>query len=234
MSVNSLVYETALLNREGIAALACGNGEKAHACFKNALEILGYITQFPDLPVGSTPPNACLLDGIVPVPIPKLETEGFFIYQSALLFQPQSATGAQTFTQVDITLFSAAAIFNMALTYHQRAIQGRGSPAAMLRIAAKMYEQFLRVVHNLPMESEGHDVSALLIIGLNNRSQVYFETKDFDKATEILQEVRQLSIYLALQEASQGGALLVLQGDAFEEIALNVLVISPPATAPCA
>jgi hypothetical protein len=234
MSVNSLVYEAAVLNREGIAAMACGHGEKAHACFKNVLEILGYITQFPDLPVGDTPPTGSLLDGIIPVPISKFETEGFFIYHSALLFQPHSATGAQTFTQLDITLFSAAAIFNMALTYHQRAVQGRGSSANMLRIAAKMYDQCLQIVHSLPSASEERDVSALLMIVLNNRSHIFCEMEDFDQATQVLQKVRQLSRFLAHQDASQGGDWLVLQDDVFEEIALNVLVTSPPATAPCA
>jgi hypothetical protein len=231
MSVNSLVYETAMLNREGIAALACGHGEKAHACFKSVLEILGYITQFPDLPIGNTLPTASLLDDIISVPISKLETEGFFVYHGALLFQPQSVTGADTITQLDITLFSAAAIFNMALTYHQRAVQGRSSSANIFKIAAKMYDQCLQIVHSLPLEQ---DVSALLMIVLNNRSHIYCEMGDFDLATQVLREVRKLSRFLAQQDASQGGTLLVLQDDVLEEIALNVLVTSPPATAPCA
>ena len=242
MNINNLVYDTAWLNREGIASLACGNGEKAHACFKNVLEVMGYITQFSDLPVGDTASAASsAIASVTPVSIPRFQKEGFYIYHSALLFQPQPAASNPTFTQIDITLLSAAAIFNMALTYHQRAVQGRGSPGNLLRIAARMYDQCLQIVHSLPLAAAAaatveKDVGALLLIVLNNRAHIYYEMGDFDNATQMLQRVRKLSRSMSREDAASDGAslLLVLHDDAFEEIALNVLVTCPPATAPCA
>ncbi|CAB9516604.1 expressed unknown protein [Seminavis robusta] len=222
-----LVHQAALLNREGIAALSCGNSAKAHACFKHVLEIMGYITQFPNLPQGHA--ATAWLQGVSPVSIPNFDNERFFIYNCALMFQP---VASPNFTQLDITLYSAAAIFNMALAYHQRAVQTAGSSSAsgMLRIAARMYDQCLQIVRSLPAGIES-DASALVLIVLNNRSHIYFETQNYEKASAMLDHVQRLSRSMVRHNAVGGP---VLQTESFEEIALNVLVTTRPSTAACA
>ena len=228
MNAQLLVHQAALLNREGIAALACGHGEKAHASFKNVLQVLGYVTQTPDIAQIQLSSGTPLLAGYIPVAVPNMHCDRFYLYNNAFLFQ----LAQQSYSQVDVTLLSAAAIFNMALTYHQRALIGRQSEG-MYRVAARMYDQCLQIISSLPAEQE--DLKVLQMIVLNNRSHVAYELDDFHRAQAALAHVGRLSRRIARQTAEKLLVLAkVLTEDAFDEIALNVMVTSPPKTAPCA
>lgn len=226
MNSQLLIHQAALLNREGIAALACGYGEKAHACFKNVLEVLGYVTQTPDLAQIRQNNDAPLLDGIAPVSVLNFQSDRFYVYSNALLIQPAQQ---QVYSQVDITLLSTSSIFNMALTYHQRALMGSRQSEGMFRVAARMYDQCLQVLQSLPQDEE--DLKILQMIVLNNRSHVAYELNDFNGAQLALGHVGRLSRRIAANAKSLSK---VMPEDDFDEIALNVLVTTPPETAPCA
>ena len=130
---------------------------------------------------------------------------------------------------------SAASIFNMALTYHQRALQGERQSEGMFRVAARMYDQCLQIIGSLPTQMQQEDLKVLQMIVLNNRSHVAYELDDFHRAQAALTQVGRLSRKIARQTSEKLTAIAkVLTEDAFDEMALNVLVTSPPKTAPCA
>ena len=274
MNTQVLVHQAALLNREGIAALSCGYGEKAHACFKNVLEIMGYITQATDLVDSDmTSVEACrMMESLSPVAIPNMQSERFFVYNHALLFTAHSSSNSNnssataapqssSYSHLDVTLFSAAAIFNMALTYNQRALMtlshrsssssSSSSPHNMLRVAARMYDQCLQIVGSLPTNTAANarncsrraaDVSILQMIVWNNRAHLSYELDDFAAAQVALEHVRTLSqwisstgMLLSPSSSSSSSSVSILPEDDFDEIALNVLVTTlSPSTAPCA
>lgn len=223
MNAQVLVRRAAVLNTEGIGALACGQGEKAHACFKNVLELMGHVTQSADLQESSCSEHE-LLQIFAPVSVPNMQDERFYVYSNALMFTLEETRLFSS--QMDITLYSAAAIFNMALTYHQRAMLARSTN--VFRIAARMYDQCLQILRSLATPCG--DVNTLRMIILNNRSHIYFELDEFEKAAETLGDIRKLSRHLS----RSGNTSTVLQERTFDEITLNVLTTAPPSTAPCA
>ena len=258
MNAQVLVHQAAVWNRDGIAAVACGNGEKAHFCFRRALEIMGHLTQAPDLLEATMAAVVSVEDVLSPIAVPSLQSERFYIYNCAMMFSP-SPNADHQYSQTDATLFSAAAVFNMALTYHQRALfksggsrsNGRSSRSSTqhgaFRTAGRMYDQCLHILNSLPpppaatnqQEVVWDPVSLLRLVVANNRSHIYYELQDFEKAQMTLERVRALSRYIAHTSAlrrslAKPTTFSLLQENSFDEIALNVLVTSRPNTAPCA
>lgn len=263
-NVHVLVHQATLLNRDGIAALACGHGDKAHNSFKRMLETLGYIIQIPELSSGSTTSSSYIvstdsaMQGFSPVSIPNFQSERFFIYNSTFLFQPRvgsSITSSNNknnwnstmedsnnnnkehYSHLDITLYSAAAIFNMALTYHYRATHS-GS-YNMFRLASCMYDQCIEIIQRLHLMGVNiTDIHGFLLIVKNNQAQIYYEIQDFKRFNDTLVYVRKLSKCLARHKVGTGrdgvGTLLVLHEHTLEEIALNVLVNTTAMAASCA
>lgn len=230
MNTQVLAQQAALINREGIGALACGYGEKAHGCFKNVLEIMGHITASPDLLVEESPTSNSSISTSVftPVAVPNIRDERFFVYNCALLFSTREED--RPISQMDITLFSAAAIFNIALTYHQRAMQVKSEK--LFRTSSRMYGQAMQIMNSLATYSSlVADVNALRVIIMNNKSQILFELEDFEKAEQTLEDIRKLSRYLSSNDSNTTS---ILQEGAYDEITLNVLTTAPPSTAPCA
>ena len=226
MNCKQLVCQACMMNTAGVHALASGNAPVAHQSFRQALETLSCAADLrgresgPVEGVDSAKSNNWQATGLSHCPVPGLVNEGFYICNSALLYNIQDIS----IDDATIAMCCHSTMFNMALTLHQRGI-AVGARSSLLS-AGRLYEQCLKISADLPGPPE--DANVIKMATLNNIAQLHCSLSDYKSAVETLDAVRAL-----LQETDVTSPALtnILQMD---DLFLNILVTSAPTTAPCA
>lgn len=213
--------EITLLNHKGAVALACGNDKIAHRIFKGIVEAMGILSAAPEATTGAQ--GALQTNVLSSVPVPDLQDERFFIFGEVLLYQIN--VGNSLPSLLDLCLCSCVSLFNMALTYHRRALLT--GTRQLYITTSRVYEQALAIAESITGQSD--DVNRLKVVILNNLAQIhYFELAEYGSALEKLQQVKAI-----MNEFHDEGAA-AFEFHSRDEIILNLLLTRPPATAGCA
>ncbi|CAB9514337.1 expressed unknown protein [Seminavis robusta] len=207
------------LNHQGAIALACGNEKEAHRSFKGALEMLGFLSN--NLEIAEADGGALHPALVSSVPSPGVADERFFVFGEALLFQ--FGDGEVPSLQ-DVCFCSCLSLFNMALTYHRKAML-TGTRQLFLT-ASRIYEQALSVADGLPEESA--NVGCVQVLIRNNLAHIfYYELDCFEESLQHLERIK-----ASIQVFENG--LFRMDSPSKDEILLNLLLTKPPMTARCA
>ena len=214
-------HEIALLNHKGAEALACGNDKVAHRIFKGIVEAMGVLSATPEATAGEHAPLQTAV--ISSISVPGLKDERFFVFGEVLLYQV--SVGSARPSLLDLCLCSCISLFNMALTYHRRALL-TGARQLFLT-TSRVYSQALTIANSITEESD--DVKRLKVVILNNLAQIkYFELDEVDDALHQLQHVKTI-----MNSFGDAGSAAFAQHSR-EEIMLNLMLTRPPSTAGCA
>ena len=215
-----------MMNTAGVHALALGNAPVAHQSFRQALETLSCAASLcsqelaPVEGIDSAKSNSWQPTGLSHCPVLGLENEGFYVCNSALLYNFQDFI----INDATIAMCCHSTMFNMALTLHQRGIE-LGVRSSLLS-AGRLYEQCLKISSDLA-ETNG-DAHVIKMATLNNVAQLHYSLGDYTSAIETLEAVRAL---LPDTDVTSPAMTNMLQMD---DLFLNILVTSAPTTAPCA
>jgi len=223
----TLLIEAARLNRDAIALAAQGHVIEASTVLRQALDILVHLTGDDAIDRTGTVGQLSNLPrravSAIALPFSK-DVECFCIYNSLLLFEPrtQIAPTAGVVMELDVSYYSSAIIFNLALLYHQRAAVTGSSK--FYRAANSMYAKGLDIIQNFPQHGDA-DMAALKLSILNNQAHIHLQlvhsSCDAD-AGGAAEESRNMSSALL----QSGTDLPQLKAGMISEILLNTLMTS--------
>ena len=215
---HSMIAETSCLNRNGATLALQGNASEASNYFRSAMQVLVNLTagqhMMPSRNASFITPRNISSMGLE---FPK--EDSFCIYNSLLVFEPHASTAtAGPQLEYDISYFSAAILFNLALIYHQRA--ANTGEFQFYRAADHMYLKGLVILQNFP-EFADVDMTALQLSILNNQAHIRLKLgQTVETLGSASEEIRTISCVL-LNFASP---LPQLEADMINQILINTLV----------
>ena len=196
------LQQIAHLNKVGVSALASGDGSEALKAFKNALAVMGFVTQHPS----SDALFQCKTQSFSAHPVRKMD-RSFYLYNNAFVFEAN--------VEVDIAFCNAIILFNLALACHQRGVQTGNE--ARFRKALSFYDLSTQLITEMTPYS-----GALLLASLNNSAQIQFELADYHGACETLELLQGEAVHVPPG---------VLEQEDVDQFFLNVALTRPPTTA---
>ena len=149
--------EIALLNHRGAVALACGQDKIAHRIFKSIVEAMGILSASPDATTNQQ--NTLQTSVVSSVAVPDLKDERFFVFSQVLLYQVNVAPNSLP-SLLDLCLCSCISLFNMALTYHRRALL-TGNRQLYIT-TSRVYDQALAIADSI--QEPGEEVRRLKVV----------------------------------------------------------------------
>ena len=216
--------QAACLNNQGVTALLEGNDKAAVAALTQSINImkqeLSNVPENNDIkrsaPFSSNDYENRSTTGKLP---------GFHGAQDSYIFAEAiniPEHGDQTV--VDIQIYSAAVIFNLALAVHREG-NTTGSASSMAK-AQKLYLMVLEVLNNQYMNSR---VAVIVkVAAINNLSQIRFDCGEYELVREGLAH---LSTFL---RASGNTSDAMLEEPKIQGLLMNVLLLKEPVIAPAA
>jgi tetratricopeptide (TPR) repeat protein len=111
-----------------------------------------------------------------------------------------------------ISLCSATVLFNLALSYHQQGLQGKGT---LLQKALLFYQLSLQVLALEPVLQEEPAALILIIVALNNKANCHCELCDYDQYLVTIEEMADM-LYGNWSEVEE-----TLQSDVVQALELN-------------
>ena len=156
----SLFYQAARLNNEGIQSLALGNYPKSIEAFSRAVKALKEDLALRSIKeagiVQKTKFNctSSSQDAVSTVEIPSRQKRcDSFLFTQVL---PMPEDKEETLTSVDIQMYSAVVVFNLAITYHHRCISTTCTSGctnchqqkSYVRMAEKLYVMAQTILRN--------------------------------------------------------------------------------------
>lgn len=212
----SLFEQAARLNNEGVTALLEGDDTSAIDAMTKSIKIMkkklsNSGTELSAFKFDVSDAADQVLDT---VEIPDMNSSESTIYNQAINIPCE---GEQT--DLEVHVYAAAVIFNLALAHHHRAI----SDAAYLPKAEKLYTLVLKMLEDAALHMRTAVVVKLATI--NNLSQIRFENGDFEHAREGLSQITSF-----LRQASNA----LLEEPEVLGLLMNVLLLKAPRVAPAA
>lgn len=211
----SLFEQAAQLNNQGVIALIEGDDTSAIESMTKSIKLmkqeLAKPTNTLDAKVATTGPE------LKTVEIPDMESsdENQEIFNQAIHIP---CTGNES--DLDIHVYSAAVIFNLALAHHRVGMQGN---EAYQQKALKLYTMVLRVLDDSLIEFRAAVMVKLATI--NNLTQIRFAKGDYEEAREGMEHL--------------AGFLRIVNGEVLAEphvagLLMNVLMFRAPKVAAAA
>ena len=218
---HSMIAETSCLNRNGATLALHGNASEASNYFRSAMQVLVNLTAGQHM-TPSRNISSILPRNISSVALEFPKEDSFCIYNSLLVFEPHtSAATAGAQLEYDVSFFSAAILFNLALLYHQRA--ATTGELKFYRAADHMYLKGLVILQNFP-EFADVDMTALQLSILNNQAHIRLKLGQVVDALDAAsEEIRSISCVLL----SFASPLPQLEADMINQILINTLVSGP-------
>jgi hypothetical protein len=215
--------QAARLNNQGVTALLEGDNKAAVAALTRSIKIMKQELSKPTENVDLTKSAHCSSDDCEHSTV---ELPGFQGGQDSYIFAdaikiPEHA-GDQTV--IDIQIYSAAVIFNLALAVHREGNTiDNASPMAK---AQKLYSMVLKVLNNQYMNNRVAIVVKLAAI--NNLSQIRFDCGEYELAREGLDH---LSTFMRTSDSTNNA---MLEEPEMQGLLMNVLLMKAPVIAPAA
>lgn len=193
------INKAAQLNKEGACLLAAGRPDEAFEAFNIAFDAIGSATiaiKFAErekaLPVSdpiSCKPKKPQEDYVNSVPVRQQPIEihngsgdecRHFIYNHAFLFNPDDLRGFPSSHLSE--LYTAATVFNMALSFHQRCEDNNPHVMHVAQTTSlNLYYMTMQLINECACE---FDCRSLLVAALNNTATIYYDLNDCDKYEE--------------------------------------------------
>eukprot|EP00980_Cylindrotheca_fusiformis_P020210 scaffold7294_cov93-Cylindrotheca_fusiformis.AAC.9 len=187
--MSSFLQQPASFNNEGLAALMEGNGVKAISSLVMAVKTMKQLLVSEHASSLESLENSdstalSFFEDLETVEVPVINSDESSFFRRAILL-PTDADGTSA---LDIYLYSAAVIFNLALAHHSLAHTSNGCMAA----TEKMYATVLKLLDN----RVGHVESAIVLklACIHNICYIRFENGNYDQVNQGLNE---LNILLA-------------------------------------
>ena len=160
--MNHTIHNAALLNQTGAAYLASNQPDQALKCFQTALE---FVTHADDLSMNDITSSHSSRQSLTTAR--SEENEDDYIYTKPFFFNP-----AASMTEEEIAPFGAVILFNLALSYHERA---KAVGDSNLRVAMKFYDKCLSFLRH----HSNFDCSNVIIAALHNQARIHEQLCDF-------------------------------------------------------
>jgi hypothetical protein len=218
--------QAARLNNQGVTALLEGDDKAAVAALTQSITImkqeLSKVTENDDMtksaPFSSDDDRE---DSTTTVKLPGFHgAQDSYIFADAINIPEH---GDQTV--LDIQIYSAAVIFNLALVAHREGNTILGNASSRAK-AQKLYLMVLKVLNNQYMNNRVAVIVKLAAI--NNLSQIRFDCGEYELAREGLTH---LSIFM---QTSGNTSDAMLEEPKIQGILMNVLLLKAPVIAPAA
>ena len=216
--------QAARLNNQGVAALLEGDDKAAVAALTQSINImkqeLSNVTEDND-----TTKSAPFSSDDCENSSTTVELPGFHVTQDSYIFADAiniPEHGDQTV--VDLQIYSAAVIFNLALAVHREG-NTSGNASSMAK-AQKLYLMVLEVLNDQYMNSRVAVIVKLAAI--NNLSQIRFDCGEYELAREGLAH---LSTFMRTSDNTSDA---MLEEPKIQDLLVNVLLLKAPVIAPAA
>jgi hypothetical protein len=214
----SFFEQAACLNNEGVTALLEGDDTSAIDAMTKSIKKMKKELSKPGTELRAF--KSDISSDAADLVMDTVEIPGVNSSETALFNQAINIPCQGEQTDLDVHVYSAAVIFNLALAHHHAAIT---SDAGYLPKAEKLYAMVLKLLDDAALHLRTAVVIKLATI--NNLSQIRFENGDFELAREGLSHlsnfVRQTNNALLEEPEVQG-------------LLMNVLLLKVPRMAPAA
>jgi hypothetical protein len=220
-----LFAQAARLNNQGVAALLEGDDKAAAATLTQSIKImkqeLSKVTAFDDM-TKSAPFSSddCVHSTTVELPGFHHGAQDSYIFTDAINIPEH---GDQTV--VDLQIYSAAVIFNLALAVHREG-NTIGNASSSMAKAQKLYLMVLKVLNNQYMNNRVAVIVKLAAI--NNLSQIRFDCGEYELAREGLAHLS------AFMRTSGNTSDAMLEEPKIQGLLMNVLLLKAPVISPAA
>jgi hypothetical protein len=213
--------QAARLNNEGVTALVEGDEHQAIESLMKTVKMMKQLLSKPGTTIqllksddSDDGNSSCFID-FTTVEVPdKSSGESFFFRQAIKM--PCDVDGD---SPLDIYIYSAAVIFNLALAHH---VQAHRSKSCMIK-AEKLYATIMKLLDDRVGNVQPAVVLKLACI--NNMSYIRYEHGNFDQAWEGLSELSAL-----LKKTDK----VLLEGTKMQRLLMSVLLLKDPHVAPAA
>lgn len=224
-TMNPTFQQAARLNNEGVTALVEGNENEAISCFMMAVKTMKQLLAMPcsniealqsdDTNDGESSTSSSFED------FGTSEVSGSCCHSSCLFRQaihlPCDEDDAHA---LNVYLYSAAVIFNLALAHH---VQAHSGNTAYMTKAEKLYATILKLLD----DRVGHMQPAVVLklACINNMAYIRFENGNYDQVRE---DLSQLSNLLNTTDK------VLFEGARAQGLLMSVLLLKGPRVAPAA
>lgn len=209
----SFFQEAARLNNDGVTALIEGDEATSIDVLMSTVKMMKQYIASSDqtfsLASGSGNSPDCF-ESFSFVEIPSKMNDGHFFFHQAI----KMPCDEEIFSPLDVYVFSAAVIFNLALSHH---IQGAENIKARKK-AEKLYATIMNVLDDRVV----HMQSALLLklSCINNMAHIRLENGEFDQIQDAL--VGELEALVKSTDKH------LLEGPEVQELLMSVLLLEKP------
>ncbi|CAJ1937690.1 unnamed protein product [Cylindrotheca closterium] len=213
----SFFHEAARLNNEGVTALVEGDEDTSIKLLMSTVKMMKQYIASPDqaaaLASSSSQQASSCFRSFSTVEVTHAECDEHIFFRQAIMIP---SDGDDT-TKLDLHVYSAAVIFNLALAHH---IQGSKNSRNK---AHKLYATIMKLLD----ERVGHMQSALLLklACINNMAHIRFESGEFDRVQDGLGELSAL-----LKTTDE----VLLEGAEVQGLLMSVLLFKKPKVAAAA
>jgi hypothetical protein len=212
----SLFEQATQLNNEGVTALLEGESQAAIDAMTESIKLMKQeLSKTTEDSKSDCSATASEQEEVRSVEIPQTDSFDTIVFNQAIIIPSDEEQ-----SDIDIHVYSAAVIFNLALAHHHQA--SKGDTDCMAK-AEKLYAMVLKLID----DGACHMRIAVVVklASMNNLSQIRYAKGEYENALEGL---NQLSSYLrrtnqALFEEPQVQGLL-----------MNALLLKAPKVAPAA
>lgn len=206
--------EAARLNNSGIEALAQGNEQKAIVILMQTIKMMKKILAKTDINQLQSNEEESHTDRLQTIEIPEITCTEEFFFNEAIKIPCNGKA-----TVLDIYMYSAAVIFNLALAHHAKA----ATDSKYLLKAEELYATIPKLLDD--RVSHMRPAVILTLASINNMSYIRFENGNFDQIKEGLAEVNGL-----LKNTNN----ILFEEPEVQGLLMNVLLLKNPKVAAAA
>jgi hypothetical protein len=212
----SFFHEAARLNNEGVTALVEGDEETSINLLMSTVKMMKQYIASPDQAAAlasSLQQASSCFRSFSTVEVTHAEYDENIFFSQAIII-PSDDDGS---SPLDVHVYSAAVIFNLALAHH---VQGSKNSQNK---AQKLYATIMKLLD----ERVGHMQSAVLLklACINNMAHIRFESGEFDRVQDGLGQLSTL-----LKSTDEG----LLEGAEVQGLLMSVLLFKKPNVAAAA
>jgi hypothetical protein len=214
----SFFEQASRLNNEGVAALLEGDDTIAIDTMTKSIKMMKKELSKPGTQLSAF--KSDISSDAADQVMDTVEIPGMDSSETALFNQAINIPSEGEQTDLNVHVYSAAVIFNLALAHHHVAIT---SDAAYLPKAEKLYAMILKLLDDVALHLRIAVIIKLATI--NNLSLIRFENGDFELAREGLTHLSNV-----VRQANNA----LLEEPEVQQLLMNVLLLKAPRLAPAA
>lgn len=215
----SSFQQAARLNNEGVTALVEGNEHQAVDALMKTVRMMKQLLVTPETDIEALSDekddgDSSCHDDLNTVEVPDASSGENCYFRQAILLPCDGEESS-----LDIYVYSAAVIFNLALAHH---VQARNGKSYTIK-AEKLYSTILKLLD----DRVGHMQPAIVLklACINNMSYIRFENGNYDQVREGLSELSTL-----LKKTDK----VLFEGAKAQGLLMSVLLLKDPLVAPAA